>query len=254
MVPSADLVTRELERRGYVVLEHRLPEEVVIQARREIGDLLSGASWGAGFDGARTRRVWALLAKTRSMDAAALDPLVLDAADRILGPGAQFSLTQATEIHPGQEAQVLHYEQGIYPLPRDRDVMMTAIWALDDFTAVNGATLIVPSSQHERAVGKPAPSEAVPVEMPAGSVLLFAGRTWHAGGANTSSTARLGVIIDYLQPWLRPCEAHTLSSDIDQVRKLPQRLQELLGFNQPTRYLGFVNGRHPRDWLVGAAR
>jgi ectoine hydroxylase-related dioxygenase (phytanoyl-CoA dioxygenase family) len=111
-----------------------------------------------------------------------------------------------------QGAQVLHYEQGIYPLSRDRDVMVTAIWALDDFTAGNGATLVVPCS-HGRAGGRLVAGEAVPVQMPAGSVLLFASRTWQAGGANTSGRSRLGVIIDYVQPWLRSCEAHTLSAD-----------------------------------------
>ena len=52
----------------------------------------------------------------------------------------------------------------------------------------------------------------------------------------------------------RPCEAHTLSADPDQVRLLPQRLQELLGFNQPSPYLGFINGRHPREWLMNHSR
>jgi ectoine hydroxylase-related dioxygenase (phytanoyl-CoA dioxygenase family) len=127
--------------------------------------------------------------------------------------------------------------------------MVTAIWALDDFTAANGGTLVVPGS-HRHARGKPAASEAVAVEMPAGSVLIFSGRLWHGGGANTSTRPRLGVVIDYAQPWLHPCEAHTLSADPAQVRLLPQRLQELLGFNQPTPYLGFVNGEHPRDWLM----
>jgi Phytanoyl-CoA dioxygenase (PhyH) len=51
--------------------------------------------------------------------------------------------------------------------------------------------------------------------MPAGSLLIFLGRLWHAGGANTSVRPRLGVIID---PAL--------------AARLPQRLQELLGFNQ----------------------
>ena len=126
---------------------------------------------------------------------------------------------------------------------------MTAIWALDDFTAANGGTLVVPGS-HRHARGKPGTGDAVAVEMPAGSVLIFSGRLWHGGGANTSTRPRLGVVIDYAQPWLRPCEAHTLSADPGQVRLLPQRLQELLGFNQPTPYLGFVNGEHPRDWLM----
>jgi ectoine hydroxylase-related dioxygenase (phytanoyl-CoA dioxygenase family) len=126
--------------------------------------------------------------------------------------------------------------------------MVTALWALEDFTAANGATRIVPGSH--RPSGKPDPAEAVPAEMPAGSVLLFSGRLYHGAGPNTATRPRLGVVIDYIQPWLRPCEAHTLSTSHAEARQLPQRLQELLGFNQPTPYLGFVNGRHPRDWLT----
>jgi len=89
--------------------------------------------------------------------------------------------------------------------------------------------------------------------MPAGSVLIFAGRLWHAGGANTASHPRTGVIIDYAQSWLRPCEAHTLSAGRADVRAMPQQLQELMGFNRASPYLGFVNGRHPREWLAETA-
>jgi ectoine hydroxylase-related dioxygenase (phytanoyl-CoA dioxygenase family) len=217
--------------------------------RAELSALLSSVGWGSGFDGTRTKRIWALLAKTRCMDQAALDPLVLDVVEQAIGPGTQFSITFATEVHPGQSAQVLHYDQAIYPLPRDRDVMLTAIWALDDFTASNGATQVVPGS-HQPATSKPDPGRAVPVDMAAGSVLLFSGRLYHGAGANTSAQTRLGVVIDYQQPWLRPCEAHTISADPAQVRQLPQRLQELLGYNQPSPYLGFINGQHPRRWLM----
>lgn len=185
------------------------------------------------------------------MDPAALDPLVLDVVEQLLGPGTQSGMTYATQVHPGQDAQVLHYDQGIYPLPRDRDVMLTAMWALDDFTADNGATRIMPGS-HQPGRGKPGPGETVPTQMPAGSVLLFAGRLWHGAGANTSPRPRLGVIIDYVQPWLRPCDAHAMSADPADVRLLPQRLQELLGFNQPTPYLGFIGGQHPREWLMAS--
>lgn len=73
------------------------------------------------------------------------------------------------------------------------------------------------------------------------AVLLFSGRLWHGAGANSSGGPRLRMVIDYVQPWLRPCEAHTLSADPGQVRQLPQRLQELLGF---------INGKHPREWLM----
>jgi ectoine hydroxylase-related dioxygenase (phytanoyl-CoA dioxygenase family) len=242
-------VVQELERSGYAVIPNRMDDKDLAAAREELSALVATADWGSGFDGTRTKRVWAVLAKTRCMDRAALDPLVLDVVEQMIGPGAQFSLTYATQVHPGQSAQALHYEQGIYPLPRDRDVMLTAIWALDDFTASNGATLVVPGS-HQPATAKPEPGRAMPAEMPAGSLLLFCGRLYHGAGANTSTQPRLGVVIDYQQPWLRPCEAHTLSTDPAQVRKLPQRLQELLGYNQPSPYLGFINGQHPRQWLM----
>jgi hypothetical protein len=206
-----------LDRDGFVILERRLEQGAVTDARNEIEGLLAKTSWGSGFDGDRTRRVWALLAKSRCMDDAALDSLVLALADHAIGPGAQFSLTQATQIHPGQAAQPLHYEQGIYPIPRDRDVMVTAIWALDDFTAENGGTLVVPGS-HAVSAARPASHRVMSIEMPAGSVLVFRGRLWHAGGSNTTNNPRLGVIIDYAQPWLRPVK-RTLSPSTWKARE-----------------------------------
>jgi ectoine hydroxylase-related dioxygenase (phytanoyl-CoA dioxygenase family) len=250
-VDTAAEIVQEITSKGYAVLPPRLGEAVLAGAHAEIGAMLSAAAWGSGFDGSRTRKIWTLLTRTRCMDQAALDPLVLDVVGQLIGPGTQSGMTYATQVHPGQDAQVLHYDQGIYPLPRDRDVMLTAMWALDDFTADNGATRVVPGS-HEPGRGKPGTGESVPVEMPAGSVLLFTGRLWHGAGANTSTRPRLGVIIDYIQPWLRPCDAHAVSADPAEVRRLPPRLQELLGFNQPTPYLGFIGGKHPRDWLMTA--
>ena len=251
MAPMANSteIARELERSGYAVIPDRMDDKDLAAAREELSALTSTAGWGSGFDGDRTKRVFALLAKTRCMDRAALDSLVLDVVEQVIGPGAQFSMTFATQVHPGQGAQVLHYDQGIYPVPRDRDVLLTAIWALDEFTASNGATLVVPGS-HQPATSKPGPGEAVPVEMPAGSVLIFSGRLYHGAGPNNATRPRLAVIIDYQQPWLRPCEAHTLSSEPAQVRLLPQRLQELLGYNQPSPYFGFIDGQQPRQWLM----
>jgi len=246
---DADEITRHLQRDGYAIIPGLLDEQALTSARAELAPLLDAAAWGAGFDGTRTKRAWAPLAVTRCLDQAALAPVVLDTVKQVIGPGTQFGITCAIQVHPRQQSQVLHYDQGIYPLPRDRDVMITTMWALDDFTADNGATRIVPGS-HLRPAGKPDPAETIPAEMPAGSVLLFCGRLYHGAGANITSRPRLGVVIDYVQPWLRPCEAHTLSASHAQVRQLPQRLQELLGFNQATPYLGFINGQHPRAWLA----
>ncbi len=150
----ADGIARQIQDSGYAVIPGLVSQQAVIAARAELGALLDDALWGSGFDGTRTKRVWAPLAVTRCMDQAVLAPLVLGVVEQAIGPGAQFGNTCAIQVHPGQQAQVLHYEQGIYPLPRDRDVMITALWALDDFTAANGATRVVPGS-HLRPAGKP---------------------------------------------------------------------------------------------------
>jgi len=249
MTTVTDPIALQLERVGYAIVPGLMSQETVAAARAELGVLLDAVDWGSGFDGTRTKRVWAPLAVTRCLDQAALAPPVLAAVEQAIGPGSQFGITCAIQVHPGQDAQVLHFDQGIYPLPRDRDVLVTTLWALDDFTAANGATRIVPGS-HRLPAGKPDQAQTIPAEMPAGSVLLFSGRLYHGAGANVTDRPRLGVVIDYVQPWLRPCEAHTLSASRAQARQLPQRLQELLGFNQPTPYLGFINGRDPREWLM----
>ena len=117
---ESDEVMLHLEQHGYAVVPERLGETARAAARDELGEVLAAADWGSGFDGSRTRKVWALLARTRCMDQAALDPLVLDAVEQAIGPGAQFSLTYATQVHPGQGAQVVPFVSfGIRPVFRE---------------------------------------------------------------------------------------------------------------------------------------
>ncbi len=85
--------------------------------------------------------------------------------------------------------------------------------------------------------------------MPAGSVMFFLGDVFHGGGANTTDRPRLGVILEYVVGWLRQQENHILAVPKGTVRGLPQRLQELLGYNIHPPFLGNVDGRHPLKYL-----
>lgn len=71
--------------------------------------------------------------------------------------------------------------------------MSSAVWAIDDFTADNGATEILPGS-HAWGNEIPDPDDVRirTIEMSAGSVVVFLGTTYHRGGANTSDRVRLG--------------------------------------------------------------
>ena len=54
---------------------------------------------------------------------------------------------------------------------------------------------------------------------------------------------------DFFAGWLRPQENHCLAVPRDVVRALPERLQELLGYNIYPPFVGYVDGRHPRKVL-----
>ena len=123
------------------------------------------------------------------------------------------------------------------------------MWPLQDFREVNGATRIVAGSQRwgDERPGPDAPT--VTVEMPAGTALVYSGRVWHGGGANHTDTSRLGVVLHYGVSWLRPVENHVLAVPPALARSLPERLQELLGYNIHPPFIGYVDGRHPRTVL-----
>jgi len=235
---------------GYVVLPDVLSADQVAAKRRSLEPFLERTEFGGNsFLGRRTRRVFSVLAKVRSFDDAILHPLVLGTADRLLGDH-QLCVSTAIDIHPGEAAQTLHADDGVYPLPTSAGPLtLNSMWALDDFTAANGATRVVPRSHH-RPDKRTAGDEIVVAEMAAGSVLLYLGSLLHGGGANTTDRPRLGVVLEYSVSWLRPQENLGLTYPPDLVRGLPTRLQELLGYNLYPPFLGYVDGRHPRELLL----
>jgi ectoine hydroxylase-related dioxygenase (phytanoyl-CoA dioxygenase family) len=251
---SVDEVVAALDEDGFAVVKNLLPEPELTAARADMHRVLAGVPGGRNqFEGAHTRRVYALFAKTRVFDAPAIHPLVLGVLDRELGH-CQLSAPTGIEIGPGEVAQILHHDDAIYPVPRPHDeFVLNTMWALDDFTEANGATRIVPGS-HRWVGEKPdAHTPTVAAEMPAGSVLFYLGSLWHGGGANTTGQARLGVILEYVASWLRPQENHFLGVPAETARQLPERLQELLGYNIRPPFMGYVDGRHPRRVLERGA-
>src|SRR5437660_1573438 len=85
-LPSVDQLVAELDEHGYAYVEGFLPLERVRAVRDELTAVLEATPTGRNdFEGAKTRRIYALLAKTRSFDDLAIDPLVLGVAERVLG-------------------------------------------------------------------------------------------------------------------------------------------------------------------------
>ena len=248
---TVDDAAASLDEHGYALVEGVLPPADVEGRLAGLGELLDATPTGRNFfEGFRTQRVYAVYAKTRAFDDLAVHPLLLGALDHALGEHYQFSAPVALQIGPGEKAQILHRDEDIYPLPRPHDpVVVNSMWALCDFTADNGATRLVPGSHRWPEDRRPDESEAVAVAMPAGSVLIYLGGLWHGGGANTTDRPRPGLLLEYVVSWLRPQETQLVAVPPEVVRDLPERLQELLGYNVFPPFLGYVDGRHPRRAL-----
>jgi ectoine hydroxylase-related dioxygenase (phytanoyl-CoA dioxygenase family) len=90
---------------------------------------------------------------------------------------------------------------------------------------------------------------AATATMSPGSAMFYLGSLWHGGGANSTAEPRLGVILEYAASWLRPQENQCLAVPRGVARQLPERLQELLGYNIYPPFVGYVDGRHPRRVL-----
>jgi ectoine hydroxylase-related dioxygenase (phytanoyl-CoA dioxygenase family) len=246
-------VAASLDDLGYALVEGLLPPDDVAARLGALDDLFAATPTGRNaFEGYHTQRIYAVYAKTRAFDDLAVHPLLLAALDHALGEHYQFSAPVALQIGPGEAAQVLHRDEGIYPLPQPHPpVVVNSMWALCDFTEANGATRLVPGSHRWPPHRRPETDEpeVVTATMPAGSVLIYLGGLWHGGGANTSDEPRPGLLLEYVVSWLRPQETQLIAVPPDVARDLPPRLQELLGYNVYPPFLGYVDGRHPRRIL-----
>lgn len=240
----------QLEREGYVVIRDLLNADEVASLRRALEPVLEPHAYGRhAFEGERTQRVYALLAKCEAVGPLIEHPRILEIGEAFLHEDFLLSSVQAIKIHPGEQAQALHCDDDAGAPPRPRPPQgFSTVWALEDFDAANGGTRVVPGShlfEADRIVNE---DDAISVEMEAGSVLVYLGGVMHGGGANKSDRTRLGVSIIYCQPWLRQFENLSLSIPADVAARCSERIQRMLGYSM-LGPMGNIDGVDPRNWL-----
>ncbi|KPF73974.1 hypothetical protein IP88_08220 [alpha proteobacterium AAP81b] len=242
-----------LDRDGAVIIDQLMPEARRAQLLAELDPFIDTRPMGRDeFGGFQTKRIGALMARSPACSELALDPLVNAACAAFLAPfcdGYQLHFTQAVSIGPGEKAQMLHRDRGVWGgyVPRRIETQFSTIWAATDFTAANGATRLVPGSHRWEAGREPEPHEIAAAAMPAGSVLLYSGTVIHGGGANATDQKRVGVLLHYTLGWLRQEENQYLSCPPEVAKSLSPELRALMGYTKGGFTLGFFSSPTPAD-------
>jgi ectoine hydroxylase-related dioxygenase (phytanoyl-CoA dioxygenase family) len=275
---------------GAVVVENFLTAEQVAAVNAELGPYIEAADptmkdiydfdFGMteadtgvddmideGFRSGNTKNITGLTTKSPTFASdLLLHPLFLALCDQFLLPHCQdYVLNHSHVINPGPgaKAQPIHRDEGVFAratgLGVGSHLQLSSIVALCDFTAENGATQVVVGSHlwegdpFGTTGRQPQPEEIRQAVMPAGSVVLYLGWTFHGAGHNqTTDTWRRGLHVSYCQGWLRTEENNTLATPPDVARHLPKRAQELLGYGVHTG-TGMLALRSPIDQMADGA-
>ena len=252
---------RQLDEQGYLVLENFMGERLLGELRRRIGELYNEEGDRAGSEfrtEEHAHRLANLVDKGEAFHRAIALPGLLEYVRHVLGDEIKLSSLNARSADPGNDVgQPLHVDMAAIPDEKGYWVCNT-VWMLDDFTAENGATRMVPGT-HKSGV-KPQdvladPMASHPDEMlligKAGSVAVMNAHMWHGGTANRTSSPRLAMHAfycrrdkpqqQYQKQLLRPEVQAQLSGDLRYLLALDDPLNDALSANVSVRS-GFLKG------------
>ena len=244
---TTEELARTLAEDGCAVIEDLVPGATMDAIAAELAPWMATTPDGPDeFSGFATRRTGALLARSPTARELVMHPTILDTVGAVLAHATsyQLHLTQLIAIGPGETAQPVHRDQwafDFFPFPAGYEVQCNTLWAMTDFTEENGATRVVPGSNHFDDKLRLGADDTVPAEMTKGSVLVYTGALYHGGGANRSSAVRRGVNITYNVSWLRQEENQYLSVPLEVARTFDEDLQRLMGYARGAYALGYID-------------
>lgn len=239
----------ELEAYGFSVVGDVLSEDVVKTARDEIlfvAEKQTGVKpnlqTGEGYE--NFRLIPYLLARHPVFQDILLNDRALTLVTYLLGWQCLLSSMTCHLKGPGRGGEIsLHTDTWMpAPLPRYAHVA-TVNYALVDYSKDAGSLAIVPAS-HQRArnpgpeeaalSGERKNSEAIPIEMSAGSMAIWHGNTWHGSYPRTIPGLRLNLSLYFVRPWMKVAEIYgnNLPAEVVVRHGSNPRFRQLAGLNE----------------------
>lgn len=238
---------------------------------------LGDKAWNGDFFPKETKRVMGLIGKS-PVKAVVQSPLALGAAERILTSEykcwigqeyktfvskPQLNHTIIFTIAPGARNQELHRDDMIHHNPVRRrtaaeykigeDTGVGYFVAGKKATKANGATRFIPGFHLWDQATPPDESLSAYAEIEAEDGFLFLSSCYHGSSANTTTDQeRLMYSCFYTKSYLRQEENQYLSVPFDEIKdKYDEPTLELLGYNLSPPFMGWVDMKHPLEFLTG---
>ena len=242
---GVDEMVAAMDRDGAIILSEWVSNETIEAVKSELRPYfdVEGTSTQSDFNGYKTLRLSGILARSRTSAELVGFPPLLAILDAILLPHCinyRIGSLTGIEIWPGESPQVLHPDDGIYPMRiPGMEWQVSANWALDEFTVENGATRVIPGSHRWPEERRATEDEVVHAVMPKRSVLVYLGSVLHGGGANQSDRPRMGLVNTYSLGWLRQEENMYLTIPREIAESYPEDIRRLMGYQGHGEFLGW---------------
>ena len=188
---------RQLDELGYLVLPGFVSPTLLDELRDRVETLWADEGDQAGSEfryEPGTRRLANLIDKGSVFARLIAMPKILECIEHVVGPRYKLSSLNARSTNARNgEAQPWHADTGAIADEAGYWVC-NSVWMLDDFTAENGATRMVPGSHTWRRLPEPGNTGPLPGEAlvtgKAGTVVVMNAHMWHGGTANRTDRCR----------------------------------------------------------------
>ena len=194
-LPQLEAHLRRIAEDGYTILEDAIEPELIdeidealLKLEHDLGIVpadqpLRGRADDAGLQPARARETFETIP---------VHAHVLPVVEGVLDPGCLISSLSSIAIGPGREAQPIHADDQLIPLPKPArpDHLQHHVGA---HRLHRGERRHPPRPRQPPARRAAHPLrrryDSIAAEMPKGSVLVWVGSLWHGGGANRTDAA-----------------------------------------------------------------
>ena len=185
---------------------------------------------------------WGLLTEDPVFQEMVMNPTVLALGKYQCGNSALLSDMLCILKHKDERfTHPLHTDQHGTPPPMPPYAQVSNVtWTLTDYKVGNGPVAIVPKSHLKGRYPLPeegnflledAPVKPIPIEAPAGSLIVWDGRTWHGSYPRENEGLRMNVIVVFTRLYMKQIRDFRSTVPQELLDQYPVEFAHLIGAN-----------------------